>query len=135
MCQELRVSDQMCRVFGRSPDGEALQNIINKLSDVRNWKDLRLKHYHMSSAQFKKSTTHWGIPGKVYDLYPHVVKTCPFCNSTKPRSDRSRVGGLRADEFGDLIFFGSWLYKTWRPNLWISDCFGWWYFAPNSISM
>ena len=33
------------------------------------------------------------------------MKTCPFCNSTKPRPDRSRVSGRRADEFGDLIFF------------------------------
>ena len=33
-----------------------------------------------------------------------VVKTCPFCKSTKPRPDRSRVSGLRADEFGDLVF-------------------------------
>ena len=104
MCQELRVSDQKSRFLCRNPDGEALQNIINKLSDVRNWKDPHQKHYHMSSAQSKKRTTHLDIPGKGSDLYPHVVKTCPFCNSTKPRPDRSRVGGLRADEFGNLTF-------------------------------
>ena len=33
-----------------------------------------------------------------------MTKTCPFCNSTKPRPDRSRVTGLRAEEFGDLVF-------------------------------
>ena len=44
------------------------------------------------------------IRGKVDDPHKHVVKTCPFCNSTKPRPDRSRVSGLRAEEFGDLIF-------------------------------
>ena len=33
-----------------------------------------------------------------------MVKTCPFCNSIKPRPERSRVSGLRAEEFGDLIF-------------------------------
>ena len=90
--------------LGRKPDGEALQKIINKLSDVRNMKDLHLKHYHMSSAQFKKRTTHLDIPGKVYDRNQHAVKTCPLCNSTKPRPDRSSVSGLRAEEFGDLIF-------------------------------
>ena len=58
----------------------------------------------MSSAQFKKRTIHLDIPGHVYDLHQHVAKTCPFCNSTKPRPDRSRVSGLRAEEFGDLIF-------------------------------
>ena len=90
--------------LGRNPDGEALQNIINKLMVVRNLKDLHLKHYHMSSAQLKKRTTHLDSPRKVHDLYQHVVKTCPFCKSTKPRPDRSRVSGLRADELGDLIF-------------------------------
>ena len=64
--------------LGQNSDGEALQNVINKLSDVRNLKDLHLKHYHMSSAQLKKRTTHLDFPGKVYDLYQHVVKTCSF---------------------------------------------------------
>ena len=90
--------------LGRSPDGEALQNIINKLLDVRNLKHLHLKHYHISTAQFKKRTTHLDIPGKVYAFYQHVVKTCPFCNSTKPRPDRSRMSGQCAEEFGDFIF-------------------------------
>ena len=47
---------------GTKTDREALQNNINKLLDVRNLKDLHLKHYHMSSAQFKKRTTHEDIP-------------------------------------------------------------------------
>ena len=80
-------------ILGRNPDGEALRKIINKLSDERNLRILHLKHYHISTAQFKKRTTHLDIPGKVYDLYQHVVKTCPFCNSTKPRPDRSRESG------------------------------------------
>ena len=90
--------------LGQNSDSEAFQKIINKLSDVRNLKGLQLKHYHVSSAQFKKRATHLDIPGKVYDLCQHVVKTCPFCNSTQPRPDRSRVSGLRPEEFGDLIF-------------------------------
>ena len=57
----------------------------------------------MSTAQFKKRTTHLKILGK-YDLCQHVVKTCPFCNSVTPRPKRSRVSGLREEEFGDLIF-------------------------------
>ena len=58
---------------------------VQKLDDDE---DLHLKHYHMSSGQFKKRATHLDIPGKVYDLYPHVVKTCPFGNLTKPTPDR-----------------------------------------------
>ena len=38
--------------LGKNSDGDALQNITNKLSDIRNLKDLHLKHYHKSSAQF-----------------------------------------------------------------------------------
>ena len=53
---------------GKNSDGEALQKIVNKLSNVRNLKDFHLKPYHMSSAQFKKRTTHMNIPEKVYDL-------------------------------------------------------------------
>ena len=99
-----RERPQEVSILGRNPDGEALRNIINNLSDERNLRYLHLKHHHMSTAQFKKRTTYLDIPGKVYGLYRPVVKTCPFCNSTKPRPDRSRVSGLRAEQFGDLIF-------------------------------
>ena len=58
----------------------------------------------MSSVQFKKRTIHFDILGKVYNHYQHVVMTCSFCNSTKPRPDRSRVNGLSAEEFRGLIF-------------------------------
>ena len=51
--------------LGKHSDGGALQNIVNKLSDVRNLKDFHLKHYHMSSAQIEKRTTHLDIPGKL----------------------------------------------------------------------
>ena len=47
-------------IFGRNPDGEALRNIINKLSDERNLRDLHLKHHQTSAAQFKKRTNHSG---------------------------------------------------------------------------
>ena len=91
-------------ILRKKTEGEALRNIINKLSDECNLRDIHLKHNHMSTAQFKKRTTHLNIPGNFSDLHQHVVKTCPFCNSTKPRPERSRVSGLRAEEFGDLIF-------------------------------
>ena len=58
----------------------------------------------MSSAQFKKRATHLDIPGKVYDLYQHVVKTCPILQFDEAETNRSCVNGLRAAEFGDLIF-------------------------------
>ena len=78
--RDSRERSEEVSILGSKPDGEALQNIINKLSDVRNLKDLHLKHYLITTAQFNKRTTHLDIPGKFYDLYQHVVKTCPFCN-------------------------------------------------------
>ncbi len=65
---------------------------------------MHVKHYHMSVAQFKKRTTHLALPGRIYDLYDFVVKKCKFCNTRQSRPHRSRVSGLRAEEFGDLIF-------------------------------
>ena len=91
-------------ICGSKPDGEALRSIVNKLSNKRHLRDLDLKHYHMSTAQFKKRTTHLDIPGRIYDLYKHVVKTCPFCNSTKPRHDRSRMNGFRASNLDNSSF-------------------------------
>ena len=52
-------------VLGKKAEGEALRNIINKLSDERNLKDLHLKHYHMSTAHIKKRTSRLDIPGKI----------------------------------------------------------------------
>ena len=118
--------------LGKKSDGDALQKIINKLSDVHNSKDLHLKHFpHVFCTVQEENNS---LLERFLDLYQHLVKTCPFCNSTKPRPDRSRVSGLRAEEFGDLTFFGSWFYKDWRPFFGNSDCFGWCYFALCSIS-
>ena len=44
------------------------------------------------------------FPGRIYDPCQHVVKTCPFCNAIKLRLSKSRESGLRAEEFGELIF-------------------------------
>ena len=89
--QETRVIEQrMPRFWAKKAASKPLRNIANKMFYESNMRDLHLKHYHMSTAQFKKRTTHLDIPGNFYDLYQHVVKTCPFCNSIKPRPERSR---------------------------------------------
>ena len=103
-CQGTHASEQRIPRFWAKAEGEALRNIMSKLSEERNLRDLHLKHYHMSTAQLKTRTTHMDIPGNFSDPYQHVVQTCPFWNSVKPRLERSRVSGLRAEEFGDLIF-------------------------------
>ena len=82
-------------ILGKKAEGEALRNIMRKLSEERNLTDL-----HLKNSRRKRLT--WKFLEK-YDLYQHVVKTCPFCDSVKPRPERSRVSGLRAEDFGDLI--------------------------------
>ena len=58
-----RASEQKIPQYGAErAEGEALRNIISKLSEERNLRDLHLKHYHMSTAQLKKRTTHLEIP-------------------------------------------------------------------------
>ena len=68
-------------------ESEPLRDMINKLSDERNLRDLHLKHYQMSTAQVKKRTTHLDILGTIYDFYQQLVKS-----------------GLCTEEFGDLTF-------------------------------
>ena len=96
ICRKTRVRDlKKSRYWAEIQTVKLFATIINKMSDERKLRDLHLKHYHMSLLrQFTKRTTHLHIPGKVYHLYQHVVKTCPFCNLTKPRPDRSRVSAI-----------------------------------------
>ena len=63
MTRDSREREEETSILGKKSEGEALRNIINKLSDERNLKDFHLKHHHMSTAQFKKRTTHFDIPG------------------------------------------------------------------------
>ena len=77
-------------ILGRKSECEALRNIISKSSEERNLRDLHLEHYHTSTLAYLMTS----------------INTCegmPFCNSVKPRLERSRVSGLGAEEFGDLI--------------------------------
>ena len=71
-CRSQLAIEEETSIMCKKSEGEALRNIVNKLSDERNLKDLHLKHYHMSTAQFKKRTTHLDIPGRIYDLYQYV---------------------------------------------------------------
>ena len=61
-----RASEQkILQFWEEKAEGEALRNVISRLSEERNLRDLHQKHYHMSTAQFKKRTTHLDIPGRI----------------------------------------------------------------------
>ena len=64
-----------------------------------------------------------------------VVKTRPFCDSTKLRPERSRVSGLCVEDFGELIFLDHGSAKIGDKTYWISDRFGWSHITFDSIFM
>ena len=80
------------------------QRMLEKLNnDVKLYKS-HVKHYHMSSAQFRRRTSMLGLPGEIYDKYDRIVKGCRVCSTSVPTPPRARIAGLRASPFGDLIF-------------------------------
>ena len=84
--------------------GSTLEKIHAKLRDKTELYKLHLKHYHMSSAVFRKRTSALKIPKDIYDLYDTVVSECTSCQKFAPAPQRSKVSGLRAETFGDLWF-------------------------------
>ena len=82
----------------------SLRRIHQKLENEAELLKLHLKHYHMSLEQFKRRTSALNLPNSVYSKYELVVKKCEACMETKPAPSRSRTSGLRAENFGDMIF-------------------------------
>ena len=82
----------------------SLKRIHNKLSDSAELLKLHLKHYHMTTEQFKKRTSQLQLPKEIYQKYDDIVKKCDACQRNAPVPTRSRVSGLRAEVFGDLVF-------------------------------
>ena len=58
----------------------------------------------MSVQQFKRQASAIHLPDYNYAKYEDVVRQCQACEETKPPPQRSKVSGLRATNFGDLLF-------------------------------
>ncbi len=58
----------------------------------------------MTLNQFRRRTSQLQLPQAVYKKYEIVVKKCQTCMDQAPAPSRSRVTGLRAEHFGDLLF-------------------------------
>ena len=65
---------------------------------------LHLKHYHMSSGQFRKRTSALKIPEEIYQNYDLIVKQCETCQGVNKGPSRPKVSGMRSEVFGDLTF-------------------------------
>ena len=91
-----------------TPDGAYLPPALKKLhrrlrSEVELYV-LHVKHYHMSVKQFKTRTSELALPEDIFAKYDKVAKTCKICSETVPTPPRSHVSGMRARNFGDLVF-------------------------------
>ena len=65
---------------------------------------LHLTHYHVSSAQFKRRTSELALPDMITKKYEEVVKQRAECQRAAIFQPRSRLSGIRASGFGDLLF-------------------------------
>ena len=82
----------------------ALRRIHQKLESPVELLKLHLKHYHMSSDQFRKRTSAPKIPEEIYQNYDLIVKQCETCQEVKKGPSRPKVSGMRSEVFGDLTF-------------------------------
>jgi hypothetical protein len=81
-----------------------LQKIHAKLRDPKELFKLHLKHYHMSTSNFRKRTSALQVPKDIYEAYDEIVRGCISCQKHSQGPTRSKVTGMRATAFGDLWF-------------------------------
>jgi hypothetical protein len=82
----------------------ALARLHARLSKEVELYKLHVKHYRMSPTQFRKRTSQLALPDAVYEKYEKVCKGCSVCATPKQAPSRSRISGIRAVNFGDIIF-------------------------------
>ena len=104
-------------------EGGALRNIINKLSDERNSKDLHVKHYLTSTAQFKKRTTHWARfnETRAADIHTNQAGSCPTV-ATKSYKQQEVFLATTSFVFGRSRTPNPWRKTLLRPG---TGRFGW----------
>ena len=82
----------------------ALQRLHNRLHKDLGLYKLHIKHYHMSLKQFGRRTPELALPEAIYEKYDKICKTCDYYTKQPHKMVRARVSGIRADNFGDLLF-------------------------------
>ena len=82
----------------------AYRKMLRKLEDSVELYKLHVKHYHMSPTQFRRRTSMLGLPDSVYEKYEDMYNKCRVCSTSIAPPPRARVSGIRATNFGDVIF-------------------------------
>ena len=81
----------------------AYRKMLRKLEDSVELYKLRVKHYHMRPAQFRRRTYMLGLPDSVYEKYEDIYNKCRVCSTSIAPPPRARISGMRASNFGDVI--------------------------------
>ena len=82
----------------------AYKKMLRRLEDSVELYKLHVKHYHMSPTQCRRRTSMLGLPDSVYQKYEDVFHKCRVCSTSVAPPPRTRVSGIRASNFGDVIF-------------------------------
>ena len=82
----------------------AYKKMLRRLEDSVELYKLHVKHSHMSPTQFRRRTSMLGLPDSVYQKYEDVCHKCRVCSTSIAPPPRARVSGIRASNFGDVIF-------------------------------
>ena len=78
----------------------AYKKMLRRFEDSVELHKLHVRHYHMSPTW----TSMLGLPGSVDQKYEDVCHKCRVCSTFIAKQPRARVSGIRASNFGDVIF-------------------------------
>ena len=81
----------------------AYKKMLRRLEGSVGLYKLHVKHYHMSPTQFRRRTSMLGLPDSVCQKYEDVSQVS-LCSASIAPPPRARVSGIRATNFGDVIF-------------------------------
>ena len=82
----------------------AYKKMLRKLEDSEELYKLHVKHYHMSPTHFRRRTSMLGLPDSVYERYEDMHNKCRMCSTSISPPKGARISGIRATNFGDVIF-------------------------------
>ena len=89
-----------------SPKGTlslALQRIHDKLQSPTELLKLHLKHYRMTTVQFKRRTSALKLPKEIYDKFDQITKSSDTCSKAKIAPSRAKVSGIRSEVLVNLL--------------------------------
>ena len=82
----------------------AYKKMLRRLEDSVELYILHVKQYHTSPTQVRRRASMLGLPDSVYQKYEDVCRKCRVCSTSIAPPPRARVSGIRATNFGDVIF-------------------------------